>query len=60
MKVETVEEAWDYLIEYVGVSESALKLVTNINGYSMDTLESVLYSETGYRNFQQLIDEDEE
>lgn len=46
-------KAWDLLIEQ-GVSEQTLQIVTSINGYSMDTLEDVLYAHTGYRSFDQL------
>ena len=49
----TVEQAWDYLIENNIASEETLKVVTNINGYNLETLEGVLYSETGYRSFEQ-------
>jgi len=48
-----VNDAWDFLIESGIVSEETLKVVTNINGYSIETLEDVLYSETGYHTFEQ-------
>lgn len=48
-----VEEAWDYLIETGLATEQTLQVVTSINGYSLDTLESVLYATSGYRNFNQ-------
>lgn len=54
----TVEQAWDYLIETELTTEHTLKVVTNINGYSLDTLESVLYALTGYRSFDQIKEED--
>jgi hypothetical protein len=49
---------WDKLQE-LGVSEQTLQIVTSINGYTTDTLEDVLYAHTGYRNFDQLDDEEE-
>ena len=52
------EEMWDELLE-LGVSEQTLQIVTNINGYSAETLEDVLYAHTGYRSFDQLEDEDD-
>jgi hypothetical protein len=55
----TVSDAWERLIE-LGISEQALRIVTNINGYNLDTLEDVLYSEYGYRNFEQFNDESEQ
>lgn len=56
----SVEEAWDYLIEQGLASGETLQVVTNINGYSLDTLESVLYAVAGYHSFDQYLDEDEE
>jgi hypothetical protein len=47
------DQRWDELME-MGVSEETLRIVTNINGYSLETLEDVLYATTGYRSFDQL------
>lgn len=55
MKEFTIEQAWDYLIDSCNVSEDTLKIVTSINGYSLDTLQDVLYAVTGYRSFEQVI-----
>ena len=52
-----LEEAWDKLID-LGVSEDTLITVTNINGYSLESLEDILYSEFGYHNFDQFEDEE--
>lgn len=46
--------AWDTLMEF-GVSEQTLQIVTSINGYSMDTLNDILYAHTGYRSFEQVM-----
>lgn len=54
------ETAWDYLLENGMVSEETLKVVTTINGYSLETLEDVLYAVSGYRSFEQLTGEDED
>lgn len=53
----TLAQAWDTLID-MGVSEETLRVVTNINGYSLDTLQNVLYSVAGYEDFDQLEDEE--
>lgn len=52
---ETMQKAemWDKL-EDLGVSEQTLQIVTDINGYSEETLLDILYAYTGYRNFDQL------
>ena len=44
---------YDYLIDTNIVSEEALQLITNINGYNEDTLDNVLYCQTGYRDLEQ-------
>lgn len=51
--VTEVNTAWDTLLEQ-GVSEQTLQIVTSINGYTLDTLQDVLYAHTGYRSFDQL------
>ena len=55
----TTEEAWDYLTDNVGVSEETLQVATSLDGYTLDTLESVLFILTGEREFPN-DDEDEE
>ncbi len=47
-------EIWDELIHRGIATEQELQLVTDINGYSEETLWSVLYARTSYRNFEQL------
>lgn len=47
------EDMWNKLLE-LGVCEQALQIVTDINRYSTETLEDVLYAHTGYRAFDQL------
>lgn len=38
----SIEEMWDALKDDYGVSEQTLQVVTNINGYSTDTMHDVL------------------
>ena len=59
MKNETVEQIWDYLLDSLIATEDELVLVTNINGYSEDSLNSILYAKTGYRSIEQLGDVNE-
>lgn len=56
----SVEDAWDYLLTNGLASEETLQVVTNINGYSLKTLEDVLYATAGYHSFDQLDEEDED
>lgn len=50
---EKRDELWDYLRETSIATEDELSLVTSINGYSLESLESVLYCRTGYRSLEQ-------
>ena len=45
---------WDYLIDTSIATKEELVLITNINGYSVETLEQVIYARTGYNSFEQL------
>jgi len=45
---------WDYLIEYSIATEEEIQLVTNINGYTEEQLNNIIYAKTGYRNIEQL------
>lgn len=47
------EELWDFLVNCGIATEEELQLVTNINGYSVDTLQDVIYARTGYRDIDQ-------
>lgn len=49
----TIEQMWAELQEQ-GVSEETLQVVTDINGYSTEAMEDILYAVTGYRSFDQL------
>lgn len=51
------ERIWDYLIENEIVSEEELKLVTDVAGYSVSTLEAVIYARTGLHDLEQLMEE---
>lgn len=51
------EQLWDSLINNGIATESELRLVTCINGYSVETLNDVLYARTGERSWS---DEEEE
>lgn len=47
------DEMWQWLLDN-GVSEETLQVVTDINGYSVGTLEDVLYARFGVRDFESL------
>ena len=54
----TVDEMWEKLVYDYGIAtEDECQLVTDINGYTKETLLDILYARTGYRNFEQMEDE---
>jgi hypothetical protein len=52
----TKEQVWDYLVENGIATVDELMLVTNINGYSVEALNSVIYSKTAYHDLEQYIE----
>lgn len=53
MTEEELMKYYDLLLD-MGVSEQTLVFITNINGFSYETLCDILYQVSGYRNFDQL------
>ena len=56
------EELYDYLVEYEIANEKEIGLVCSINGTNLESLESILYSRSGYRSLEQIreMEEDDE
>ena len=52
----TIEQAQEILINQFGVSEETIKVVININGYTMEQMCNILYAVAGYNSFEQLED----
>ena len=55
-KDNELETLRDNLVMYEIATESELQLITDINGYNLETLEDVLYARTGYRSRDQFKD----
>jgi hypothetical protein len=53
-----VNELWDQIIEEGIATEEELQLITDINGYNVETLNDVIYARTGYHSMDQLNDEE--
>jgi len=51
-------EVWGYLVETGIATDDELNLVSNINGFTLETMESVIYVRTGYRSLEQLREEE--
>ena len=52
--MEDVNKLWDKLIEQELFTEEELRLVTDINGYSVETLNDCIYARYGYRDLEQM------
>ena len=52
----SLEDYYDYLIENLGVNEETINCITGINGYNEETLDSILYYFTGYRDIEQYLE----
>ena len=55
---ERLDMIWQYLLSNDIATNEELQLITDINGYKEETLNDVLYARTGYRNIEQLIEEE--
>lgn len=52
-----LNEVWDLILEYGIATEEELQLITDINGYSKETLNDVIYARAGYHDIEQYLDE---
>ena len=57
---KSTEEIWDAIIENNIATEDECSLVTDINGYSKNSLNDIIYARTGYHDIEQYLGEDEE
>lgn len=49
-------EVWSILENYSIATDDELSLITDINGYSIETLESVIYAREGLNDVEQLLE----
>lgn len=54
MKKLKVNELWDELLKMELFTEEELKLITNMNGLSIETLNDAIYARYGYRDYEQM------
>jgi len=48
------QELYEYIIERGIASEETVNAITNINGYTIEALNDLLFSITGYHTIEQL------
>ena len=51
---KTRDKIWDVLLSNKLATEDEMRLVTNINGWTVESMESIIYVKTGVRNLEQL------
>lgn len=47
------DKLWDRIVNAGIASEDTLRVITAINGYSVETLNDVIYAVSGLRNWKQ-------
>ena len=52
-----LDTIWDLYLTLCICSEETLRVVTDINGYSKETMQDILYATTGLRSIEQIINE---
>ena len=53
-----LENAWyNFITENNIATDKEVNLVTDINGYSESTFLTIVYARTGYRSYEQLLDD---
>lgn len=57
---ENVDQAYEFMLTNEIASEETLDIITSINGYNIETLNDVLYCQSGYHDFEQLYECEEE
>ena len=50
-------ELYELMLEHGVVSEETLRVVTDINGNTVEALNDILFVVTGYRNWEQYKEE---
>ena len=53
----SLDQIWDLFLNLGICSEETLQVITNINGYNLETMMDVLYATVGLRNLEQVVDE---
>ena len=48
---------WDRIVELDIATDDELSLVTDINGYTIETLNDVIFARTGYRDLEGVLGE---
>jgi len=55
---QDVFELWDNLVKLEYFTADELQLITQVNGLSMKTLNDAIFARYGYRDWEQMKEED--
>ena len=58
--IDSLCDLWDWIVAEGIATEEELQLVTDINGFSEDTLNDIIYARTGYNDKNQYLGIDDE
>ena len=56
MKKLTMNEVWDFLLEHEFFTQQELELVTSVCGYTLEALNSCIYSRYSYHTLEQWLE----
>lgn len=54
---DDVNVLWDALLEQELFTYEELQLITNINGFSVETLNDAIFARYGYRDLEQMMED---
>lgn len=54
---DDVNVVWDELLERDLFTNDELQLLTNINGFNIETLNEAIFARYGFRDLQQMLEE---
>lgn len=57
MKESIEAMLWDFIIDNNIATEDEVRLVTDINGWSEDTMTDIIYARTGLKSYEQCVDD---
>lgn len=57
MNNKLLAKLWNFILTNNIATEDELDLVTDINGYNEEALNEIIYSRTGYRDYEQCMDD---
>lgn len=58
MQITELNDLYNNLIDNGYFTEKELQLITDINGYNIETLNNAIYARYGYRDYKQLTEEE--